>query len=333
MRQLVPVCAFAMLILGGANSTLAQEAPRIDVAFLLDATGSMGDEIEAVKTRIRDMISEIALGEPMPDVRFGMVAYRDRGDEYVTRAYELTRDIDRIVANLDQIQATGGGDYPESLNEALHVALQELNWETGDHVTRLVFLIADAPPHLDYADDFDYRDEIQVAAERGIAIHAIGASGLDKEGEEVFREIAEGAGGQFQWLAYQSQFVDQDGEEVIVVVEGRTATYTKGDSTWTVAEGEEAPEGLPRFGKGGADGIMTTAAPELDDGTRTAAEGSAGGSVGEVVSSSTNLGDLITDTIKAAAEEGGVDYAGGGGDETAVAPASWGQVKSLHQGR
>ena len=332
MRQLVPVGAFAILILGGASLTLAQEAPRIDVAFLLDATGSMGDEIEAVKTRIRDMISEIALGEPMPDVRFGIVVYRDRGDEYVTRVYELTRDIDRIVENLDQIQATGGGDYPESLNEALHVALQELNWESGDRVTRLVFLIADAPPHLDYADDFDYRDEIQVAAGKGIAIHAIGASGLDKEGEEVFREIAEGAGGKFQWLAYQSQYVDQDGEEVTVVVEGRTTTYTRGDSTWIVAEGEAIPEGLPRFGKGGADGVMTTAAPELDDGTRTA-EGGAGGSGGEVVSSSTNLGDLITATIKAAAEEGGVDYAGGDGDETAVAPASWGQVKSLHQRR
>ena len=83
----------------------AQEAPRVDVAFLLDATGSMGDEIDAVKEKIREMISEIALGDPPPDVRFGIVAYRDRGDEYVTVAYDLTRDIDQIVENLDQIRA------------------------------------------------------------------------------------------------------------------------------------------------------------------------------------------------------------------------------------
>ena len=73
----------AMTLLTGLTVGLqAQEAlPRVDVVFLLDATGSMGDEIQAVKDRIRAMISAIALGDPAPDVRFGIVAYRDRGEE------------------------------------------------------------------------------------------------------------------------------------------------------------------------------------------------------------------------------------------------------------
>ena len=106
-----------LLVAGASSASLQQGTPRIDVVFLLDATGSMGDEIAVIKTKIREMISDIALGEPPPDVRFGIVAYRDRGDEYVTRVYALTRDIDQIVDDLHAIEATGGGDYPESLNE------------------------------------------------------------------------------------------------------------------------------------------------------------------------------------------------------------------------
>jgi uncharacterized protein YegL len=286
----------------------SQEAPRIDVVFLIDATGSMGDEIDAVKAKIQKMISEIAVGVPAPDVRFGLVAYRDRGDEYVTSVYELTRDIDKIVDNLGQIRAEGGGDYPESLNEALHTAVNVVNWDPDPAVSRLVFLIADAPPHLDYPDDFDYREEYQMAKERGIAVHAIGASGLDEEGERVFKEIAQGTGGVFQWLTYESRYVDQDGKDVIVVVEGRTATYTKGDSTWTV----EGGGGI--YAGGGKGGEMVDAA----DGT-----GGGGAPAGDV-ETSTNLDDLITSAIKDAAEARGVDY---DGDGTAAAPATWGEVK------
>jgi len=149
----------------------------------------------------------------------------------------LTDNIDEIVDNLDRIEADGGGDYAESLTEALHATVHDLNWDMEAKVSRLVFLIADAPPHLDYPDDYDYVEEYQMAQEKGIAVHAIGASGLDEEGERIFNEIAAGTGGQFQWLAYESRYVDEDGDEVIVVVEGRTATYSEGGSSWTVGGG------------------------------------------------------------------------------------------------
>ncbi|MBT7858719.1 MAG: VWA domain-containing protein [Gemmatimonadetes bacterium] len=291
----------------------AQDGPRIDVVFLLDATGSMGDEIDAVKEKIRDMISDIALGEPAPDVRFGLVAYRDRGDEYVTRAYALTRDIDRVVDDLDRIEAGGGGDTPESLNEGLHVALNDMAWD--ESAVGLVFLIADAPPHMDYAVDFDWRDEVQIAAARGIAVHTIGASGLDEEGEQIFRDIAAGTQGQFQWLVYESRYTDTDGGEVIVRVEGREAVYTKGDSTWTV-EGGFVP-----VGGGGRGGVLYADATTEDGGgsVPTTADGGADTDV----STETNLDDLITATIKAAAVETGVDYDG----TTVIQTSSWGEVK------
>ena len=323
MERWIVLWAIAQVV-GLASFSQAQEGPRLDVAFLLDATGSMGDEIDAVKEKIRTMITDIALGDPVPDVRFGIVAYRDRGDEYVTRMYELTRDIDRIVDNLDQITADGGGDYPESFNEGLHMAVQELNWDPEEGAGKLVFLIADAPPHLDYGDDYRYRDEVEVARGKGIVIHAIGASGLDREGEDIFREVARDTQGQFQWLAYETQYVDGKGEDVTVVVEGRTTTYRKGDEVWRVEEGEEIPSDLP---------VLAIDAPEksmkAEDGRSVAVAASTGGAT--PVTSSTNLDELITGAIKDAAVAGGVDYEDD--VESAVDETSWGQMKARRQRR
>lgn len=313
MRRFITILALTVLS-ALATEARAQEArPRVDVVFLLDATGSMGDEIQAVKDRIREMISDIALGDPAPDVRFGIVAYRDRGDDYTTRVYPLTRDIDLIVDNLDEIEANGGGDYPESLSEGLHVAVDEMAWDGASGVARLVFLIADAPPHMDYADDYDYRDDAQLAAQSGIVVHAIGASGLDEEGERVFKEITAVTQGAFQWLVYESRYVAEDGEEVIVRVEGREATYTKGDSTWTLESGGAVP---------GVGGSRRGAEFETDDAVVASAEG---GSPASEVTTSTNLDDLITSAIKDAAAEGGAEY---GGDPTAVRTTSWGGLKA-----
>jgi uncharacterized protein YegL len=321
-RALWGVVWLAVFLLVGP--VRSQESPRLDVVFLLDATGSMGDEIDAVKEKIQEMIAQIAVGDPAPDVRFGIVAYRDRGDEYVTAVYELTRDIDRIIENLGQIQASGGGDYPESLNEALHTAIHDVSWEFGGGVSRLVFLIADAPPHLDYPDDFDYVEEYQMAMEMGIVVHAMGASGLDEEGERIYKEIAAATGGEFQWLAYESRYVDQDGDEVVIVVEGRTATYSKGDSTWTVEGDGFVGMPVPGGGKGREEAFGGSADMAFDAETTSAVpEAVAGAAGGSEVKTSTNLADLITSAVMEAAEEQGVDY----DDETAVKSASWGEVK------
>src|SRR5690348_1429889 len=85
------------------------EVPRIDVVFMIDSTSSMGDEIQMVKENIRNIISEISQGQPAPDVRYGIVTYRDRYDEYVTKSWPFTRDVQTISQALSTIVAAGGG--------------------------------------------------------------------------------------------------------------------------------------------------------------------------------------------------------------------------------
>ena len=205
---------------------------------------------------------------------------------------------------------------PESLNEALHVTLHEMNWDPDRATAKLVFLIADAPPHLDYPDDYDYKEEIQVALDQWIIVYAVGCSGLGEDGVRIFTEIAEGTEGTFEWLTYESSFVADNGDTVIVLRRGPEVTYTKGDSTWTGEEGGFFPElGVPmaegtgRYGDGDVE--MTF-------------EASGTGTLG---ASSNNLDDLITSAIKGEAEKRGVRYEGTSG-ESAVQRATWGEIKS-----
>lgn len=173
----------------------------VDVLFLLDATGSMQDEIDKLQSSIQMIANEIEGLPSRPDVRFALTAYRDRGDLFVSRTYDFTPDMAQFSEALSVVEADGGGDYPESLNEALHRAVHAPEWRPG-HTARFIILIADAPPHLDYAQDHDYAVEMEEAARRGIKIFSIAASGLDDRGEYVYRQIAQFTQGRFIFLTY-----------------------------------------------------------------------------------------------------------------------------------
>ena len=147
----------------------------------------MADEIAKVQDTIFDVAARIDALPGQPNVRYGMVTYRDRGDEFVTRTYEFTPDVGDFHRNLSTVYADGGGDTPESLNEGLHDALHEVEWRGGESV-QLIFMIADAPPHLDYAQDYSYAEEMEIAARRGIKIFPIASSGLDDQGDGIGRE-------------------------------------------------------------------------------------------------------------------------------------------------
>ncbi len=173
----------------------------LDVLFLLDATGSMHDEIEQVKTTLLSISARISDLPSRPDLRFGMVTYRDRGDEFITRVYDFDHDVQQFSNTIREVVADGGGDDPESLNEALHTAVHEPSWRL-DNAIRLVFLVADAPPHLDYAQDYDYAEEMVEANRRGMKIFAIASSGLEGQGEYIFRQIAQHTMGRFIFIVY-----------------------------------------------------------------------------------------------------------------------------------
>ncbi|RME28258.1 MAG: VWA domain-containing protein [Deltaproteobacteria bacterium] len=172
----------------------------LDIAFVLDTTGSMGDEIQKLKQTIEYINFQITHFEPRPDVRFGMVLYRDRGDDYRTRLVPFTGDFSKFVDVLSSVRAGGGGDTPEDVQEALRQAMWSLKWRTSG--VKLAFLIGDAPPHLDYGQRTTYVDSMRRAAELGVKIAAIGASGLDLQGELVWRQIAQYTMAPFVFLTY-----------------------------------------------------------------------------------------------------------------------------------
>lgn len=166
--------------------------PRLDIAFVLDSTGSMSEEISGVKATIAAVAAELeSFGA---DIRVGLVEYKDRTDSFVTRVFPLTGDIVDFARRVDRVSASGGGDTPESVNEGLRVAVTQLAWDPRA-TARIAFLIGDAPPHLDYANDVTYARTVRHAARRGVQIHTIAASGMDLVGQLVFRQIAQFTGG------------------------------------------------------------------------------------------------------------------------------------------
>ncbi|MGE4244109.1 VWA domain-containing protein [Ramlibacter sp.] len=183
------------------DAPAAQPRARLDLVFLIDATGSMADEIDKLKATLRTIVAEVSALPSRPDLCLGLVAYRDRGDAFLVRTHDFTDDVGGFLSGaLIPLRAAGGGDYPEAMNEALHETVHELSWR-GDGATRMVVLLADAPPHLDYGAPH-YDDDMLAALGKGIKVFGVGASGLDKQGEFIQRQIAQYTGGRFVFLTY-----------------------------------------------------------------------------------------------------------------------------------
>ena len=183
--------------------------PVVEVAFVLDTTGSMASLIEGAKRKIWSIATTIIDENPGAEIRMGLVAYRDIGDEYVTKRVELTADIQDLYARLLELRARGGGDWPESVNEALHEGITKLVWTQGPDVSRIVFLVGDAPPHMDYAQDVKYPDALKIARERDIVVNAVQA-GEARDTMRVWREIAQMGNGVYIPIP-------QDGGKVVVI--------------------------------------------------------------------------------------------------------------------
>jgi hypothetical protein len=182
-------------------SVVPPARPRLDLAFLVDATGSMGDEIAKLKASVASVAAQIAAMPGRPELCLALVAYRDRGDAFLHRIHDFTDRLGDFQSALNALQADAGGDYPEALDEALAETVHGLQWR-GAGATRLVVLIADAPPQRRRGvAPFDA--SIAAALAKGIKLHAVAASGLDARGEGVFRHLAQYGGGHFVFLTYR----------------------------------------------------------------------------------------------------------------------------------
>ncbi len=171
-----------------------QQQPLIEVVFVLDTTGSMGGLIDGAKQKIWSIINELKSGRPEPILRIGLVGYRDRGDAYVTRHSALSEDIDAVYTDLMSFQAGGGGDTPESVNQALHEAVTRFDWSRNPDTLRVVFLVGDAPPKS-YQDDVPYTTTCALARDKDIIINTI-QCGAMTETTGIWKSIAQmGHGG------------------------------------------------------------------------------------------------------------------------------------------
>lgn len=167
----------------------ADGRPRIDVVFVLDTTGSMGGLIEGAKAKIWSIANQMITAKPTPRLRIGLVAYRDRGDDYVTKRFDLSDDIDTVYGHLQGFQAGGGGDTPESVNQALHEAVTLMSWSPGRDALKIVFLVGDAPPHMDYTDDVKYQATCQAAVKKDLIVNTVQCGGIGST-TPVWKEIA-----------------------------------------------------------------------------------------------------------------------------------------------
>ena len=180
----------------------------IDVAFCLDTTGSMSGLIEGAKQKIWTIVNTVNSAQPKPVLRIALVAYRDRGDDFVTRKFDFTSDLETMYTHLREFQAGGGGDTPEDVNRALNDAVIGLQWSQDPAALKIVYLVGDAPPHMDYQEGYDYRSITKIAAHRAIIVNTVQCGNLDGT-REIWQEIARMAEGKYA-------AIDQSGGMVAV---------------------------------------------------------------------------------------------------------------------
>ena len=183
---------------GGKAPSLVPEIEgrEVEVVFCLDTTGSMGGLLDGAKKKIWAICNQVAGGRPTPSLRVGLVAYKDRGDVYITKVSDLSPDLDSIYTSLDALSAGGGGDIPESVNQALDDAVNKVSWSKDKRTLKMIFLVGDAPPHMDYADDVKYPVTCKKALEQGILINSI-QCGDDAECRRYWTDIASKSEGEF----------------------------------------------------------------------------------------------------------------------------------------
>jgi hypothetical protein len=193
------------LTLPGAQAQLPKS---LDLAIVLDTTGSMTDELRHLQAEIRGISATIAKKFPEVKQRFSLICYRDEGDEYVVRRFDFTESIDTFHKNLLAQSAAGGGDYPEAMHKGLEETMQ-LRWQEKDSA-RVAFLIGDAPPHAQHMNRT--LAAVNNLRKKGVAVYPVACSGYDDACEFVMRGTALLTGSQFLFLTDDSGVGNAHGE-------------------------------------------------------------------------------------------------------------------------
>lgn len=190
------------IILKNYNETNNREK-KIDIAFMVDATGSMGDEIDYLKEELTDVISKVKRNNQGTTINMGAVFYRDKGEEYITKISGFSTDSDDTIGFIKDQSAEAGGDFPEAVEAALSKSINDLEW-SENATSRILFLVLDAPPHYDDQIISEVHNLIAKASKKGIRIIPITASGIDKETEFLMRYMAIATNGTYIFITNDS---------------------------------------------------------------------------------------------------------------------------------
>jgi uncharacterized protein YegL len=175
-------------------------AARLEMVFVLDTTGSMGGLIDGAKQRIWGIVNGV-MQQSHASVRIGLVAYRDRGDDYVTQVLPLTEDLDKVYTRLMDYKAEGGGDTPEDVRTALADGVSKAGWSAAaPDLAQIMFLVGDAPPHDNYANTVDTLTTAANAVQKGIIVNTIQCGDM-AETARAWRAIAQRGNGQYFVIA------------------------------------------------------------------------------------------------------------------------------------
>jgi len=236
--------------------------PQIEVVFVLDTTGSMSGLIEGAKAKIWSIANQMLSAKPTPDLKIGLIGYRDRGDEYVTVKHDLTADIDAVHTNLMKFKADGGGDRPESVNQALHEATHDMTWSESRDVLKIVFLVGDAPPHMDFKDDVKYQKTCEAAVNKDLIINTV-QCGNGKDTTPVWRDIASLSEGKFVQIGQSGRM-----QVVSTPFDKKLAKLNAEMGGTVVAYGDESRRRKTAGKLGAAFGVSEAEAGSADGGER-----------------------------------------------------------------
>jgi len=241
----IPAAATATIVLaalltrsqqGGMTPTAKPPTAKhqIDVVFAVDTTGSMGGLIDGAKRTVWSIANTIKNTDPNAELRIGLVAYKDVGDEYVTKEFALTTDLDAVFAELAAYRASGGGDTPENVDAALDVTLHKMQWR--DDAKKLVFLVGDAPP-ASRGDVPTFDVLAREAANKDIIINTI-RCGTDMQTQVAFQQIASLGNGEFS-------SIQQDGgvQQIATPYDDKLAELSARIDSTAVIAGDEATRG------------------------------------------------------------------------------------------
>ena len=184
------------------TSNAKQADAKADIAFIVDATGSMGDEISFLKSDLSYIIDH-AHSESQVALRTAVIFYRDESDRYLVQGKDFSTDVANTQAYIEDQYASGGGDYPEAVHSALEASLQNFSWNESARA-RIAFLILDAPAHHQDSVIQSLQSSITLYAKNGIKLIPVAASGVDKDTESMLRFFEIVTGGTYVFLTDDS---------------------------------------------------------------------------------------------------------------------------------